>query len=470
MKKTILFVALAVAIVIGCTTEVLDTSYESVLSEALTKGDHPMALNAYVGNGMMQTRSTLEAESSGNTDRNTVVNKDESRMDGVNMSSYSLISRSAGVFAYYSGTAQVDNVTYTDNFYNTSSSSYSYTTNDRLSSDEYYESDVISKYLNNAQLYYSNSDWKTKLLSGGGADWTDAQVYWPTLTNTNSSGSGDEYMTFFAYYPHVNTYSNEYGKYGEKNNLFVETAGELGYPMLDYTVATAIDNYPSLDLMVAKPVVNQKIQDYSKVDFEFKHLLAAVSVNLQYKEDNTSSSSSSSSPYIFFTRASMQGVSSSGEVSEDSQFRKRGVFSMAKGQWIHRNDFEPLDLLAYSWLTQTDKFNLEVGKYYPLFDDGKPSTGNSSLTVDDASLSRPGGDKFMFIIPNDKQEKLKVNLGYTIISDGFSENVDLSKEIDLQFKPGYIYQINLVIDKKKLEFNVEVNDWTYDSSDNPHNI
>lgn len=449
MKKSILFIALAAAIVIGCTTEVLDTSYESVLKEAVTKGDHPMVLNAYVGNGMMQTRTTLTC--SPNT---TLITSSTSPIDGYEPSyQYNLIHRSAGVFAYYSGNQQINYVESSNNFY--SGSPTTYTTGYGLSDNEYYESSkIISKYLNNAQLYYESS-WKTKLASS--SSWVDSQVYWPTLTTTTSSS---DYMTFFAYYPHVDTYSEYYGKKDNNLNLRVETAGALGYPMLDYTVATANDELPSLDLMVAKPVVNQRIQDYNTVNFEFKHLLAAVSVNLQYKDDNTSSSNS---PNIFFTRASMQGVNQNGTASEDAKFRKRGVFSMATGQWIHKNKFEPLDLLGYTWLTQTSTFNLTNSEYYPLFDINR--AGHSSLDVTDASqFSSFEYDKFMLIIPNDQQEKLKVDLSYTIFNNGFSENVDLSKLIDLQIKPGYIYQINLVIEKKKLNFNVTVNNWTYGST------
>lgn len=451
MKKSILFIALAAAIVIGCTTEVLDTSYESVLKEAVTKGDHPMVLNAYVGNGMMQTRTTLTGSVN---DYTTLIPSGTSRIDGTVVSDHNnLIRRSAGVFAYYSGTNTVDFVQSSANFY--SGSQGSYTTENGLIYGYYYDSShVISKYLNNAQLYYESS-WKTKLVQGSNT-WLDSQVYWPTLTTANSSS---EYMTFFAYYPHVDTYSNDYGK--KSNNFRVETAGEYGFPMLDYTVATAVDGLPSLDLMVAKPVVNQKIQDYNTVNFEFKHLLAAVSVNLQYKDDNYSSSTS---PKIFFTRASMQGVDQNDKVCDEAKFRKRGVFSMATGQWIYRNNFEHLDLLGYTWLTQASIFDLDDDKYYPLYEKFKPS-GNTSLSVT-SDFSNPGNDKFMLIIPNDKQKKLKVDLSYTIINGGFSENVDLSKLIDLQIKPGYIYQINLVIEKKKLNFNVTVNNWTYDSTTN----
>lgn len=51
-------IAVAGAIVVGCADEMLDTSYESVLKEAQLKGDHPLVFNAYVGNGMANTRAS----------------------------------------------------------------------------------------------------------------------------------------------------------------------------------------------------------------------------------------------------------------------------------------------------------------------------------------------------------------------------------------------------------------------------
>ena len=75
----------------------------------------------------------------------------------------------------------------------------------------------------------------------------------------------------------------------------------------------------------------------------------------------------------------------------------------------------------------------------------------------------------MLIIPNSDQQKLKVNLTYSLRNGSYFENVDVSKVIDQQIKPGYMYQILLTIKKNQLVFNVNVEDWNYNNSI-PENI
>ncbi|MBQ7553561.1 MAG: hypothetical protein IJT46_04285 [Bacteroidaceae bacterium] len=142
-------------------------------------------------------------------------------------------------------------------------------------------------------------------------------------------------------------------------------------------------------------------------------------------------------------------------------FRKRGVFSLATGQWILNTSFEPLNLLGNTWLTRHSGFFQMSEGYYPLFTD--PTTNNLP-TVETSAFDTSGfnsNDNYMLIIPNALQKSLAVNLSYVIKNGSSYENVDISKTIEnLKIEPGKYYQILLTLDRKELQFSVSIDgDW-----------
>ena len=450
MKKRLLLIAVAGAIVVGCADEMLDTSYESVLKEAQLKGDHPLVFNAYVGNGMANTRASQLFDYE-------VLTK-ASDMDETSLGAG--ITKAAGVFGYYTGTNQPS---ISSGGIYSGSTNYSASDMSRLN-DGNNARIGQANFLYNTKLYRDTGDnnWKTKVYELN--RWEPRTLYWPTKRHDQNT---TEYVTFFAYYPHVDTYSSSYND-PEKVNLHITAEGQTNIPMLDYQVACGpnTDNYfRNLDLMAAVPVINQNLESSptSQVDLNFKHLLAAVSIKINY-EDNVSASGSSE-PQIIFHKAEMQGAHEDGSISELSKFTKRGLFNLATGKWYTRG-FEPLNLLGDTWLTENGggPHTFNRGKYYTLLYDNKLESSTPFITLDSNSLSSINNDHYMLIIPNSDQKKLKVNLTYSIRNGSYFENVDVSKVIDQQIKPGYMYQILLTIKKNQLVFNVNVEDWSYNTS------
>lgn len=453
MKKRLLLIAVAGAIVVGCADEMLDTSYESVLKEAQLKGDHPLVFNAYVGNGMANTRASQ-------------LFGDEvlTKASDMNGSSFGAgFTKAAGVFGYYTGTNQ-PSISYGGIY--SGSDNYSASSMDQLNGGNARIGQA--NFLYNTKLYYDTggNNWKTQVYIYN--DWNEKTLYWPTRRNQSTN----EYVTFFAYYPHVDTYKSSYND-PKKVNLHITAEGQTNIPMLDYQVACGpyTDNeFHNLDLMAAVPVINQNLESSptNPVDLNFKHLLAAVSIKINY-EDNVSASGSSE-PEIIFHKAEMQGANDSGEITEQTKFTKRGLFNLATGKW-YTLGFEPLNLLGDTWLTQNGggPHTFNRGKYYTLLYDNKLESSTPFITLDSSSISNINDDHYMLIIPNSDQQKLKVNLSYSLRNGSYFENVDVSKVIDHQIKPGYMYQILLTIKKNQLVFNVTVDPWNYNNSI-PENI
>jgi len=451
MKKTILFIAVAVAVVIGCTNELMDTSYESVMKEALNKGDHPLVFNAYVGSGMAQTRATVASE-----DLITAASMFTSDRIKINGTDIEALTKCPGVFAYYTGSDQM-NIGSVGIFENSTSG---YT----AASDQTYHNGADykqTKFLDNVQLQLASSgssNFETYLKDGSG--YSQKNVYWPTKSIDSSTS---EYMSFFAYYPHVNTSASDY----EESNLKLIDGGDHGLPALDYEVATAGDNFPSIDLMAAAPLVDQEISTASSnaINLNLKHLLAAVTVHIKWDGPTDVSET----PELFFTRAEMLGANNSGDVTEETMFRKRGIFSFYTGSWHFSQYFEPLNLLGCTALTETYlPITLATSGQHPLFMHGS-SFASEVSDFSDFTTSY-ADDNYMLIIPNSYQEALKVNLNYKMKNGSYFENVDISKTLDLRIEPGKYYQILLKINKAKMTFEVTVENWGTSTSTNPLEI
>jgi hypothetical protein len=496
MKKTYLFVAAVAAVAIGCTNEMLDTSYENAISEARLKGEHPLVFNAYVGNSMRQTRTVLENEQYA-TDNDHVEAEFYTYYDYSSGSSvpFEAIQDAYGIFAYvYRGTEDMND--YFPAYYSGSGEVYS--------SSEWY-TDVITSpstkaitpnFMYNSMIFGShNYLYDYNETEGGyydtsnGANYKELTMYWPTADYSNSEAPK---ISFFAYYPHVNPYHPDYNS--PRNSLHISSEAQSGAPILDYKVATYADDLIPIDLMVAAPVLDKTYDTADGADnnisLNFGHLLSAVHVNLHYKSDN----SSGTEPTFYFTKLSLQGADGSGKVTPKSMFRNRGRFNMGQGGW-NCTGYDPLDLLSSSWLLNAK--HDDGGSYVDGFVPNNADTwyslfGSNPLGPNESSSPNPNyyetsdwtdgtgyneemlkqsDDQhgFMFIIPNYDAKTLLLDLAYTVdYGGGKIENIEVQKLIDNntsgpEFEPGKVYYLTIEIEKKSMTFSCDINihNWTW---------
>jgi hypothetical protein len=281
-------------------------------------------------------------------------------------------------------------------------------------------------------------------------------------------------MSFFAYYPHVNPYVDAY--VGDENPLRIIAKGQSGAPILNYKVGgyATEDHLDQYDLMAAKPVLDVD-QSNGTINLAFEHLLTAVSVKIQYT--SSGASSGDPSPEFNFYRAGLFGASDYdsstglGKVTEDTQFKKQGLFNLATGKWFTRG-YADFNLLGNTWLLQAEDIQFATDAYYSLFSSANQSSygSSSSWGITDGNYFKNGEsnidtDKYLLLIPNSNQDALNVRLGFYIDYGGYKENVDIEKYIDTgNFKPGYIYQVLLTLDLETMNIECSVNNWTWESS------
>lgn len=506
MKKIYLFVAAVAAVAIGCTNEMLDTSYENAISEARLKGEHPLVFNAYVGNSMRQTRTVLENEQYA-TDKDQVNNGFYKYHDYSSSSDvpFEAIQNAYGIFAYvYNGEDNGEEVTMDDYF------PVAYPENsDDVYASSHWISDITStskkaitpNFMYNTMIGSENKLYAYNEDEGGYYDPSDSEnykevtMYWPTADYSMSEAPR---ISFFAYYPHVNPYHPDYNS--SRNPLHISSEAQSGAPILDYKVATYADDLIPIDLMVAVPVLDKKYDTADGADnsisLNFGHLLSAVHVNLHYKSDI-----SGTQPTFYFTKLSLQGADDKGKVTSKSMFRNRGRFNMAQGGW-NCTGYDPLDLLSSSWLlnakhddggSNVDGFVPSNGDtWYSLFGSNplgpnesdpnpnyymtstwmdNPYTDTDTKTMLNQSTNQNG---FMFIIPNHNAQKLLLDLAYTVdYGGGKFENIEVQKVIDNnggpEFMPGKVYYFTIEIEKKSMTFDCDINihNWTWGMTTTP---
>lgn len=492
-----MFVAAVAAVAIGCTNEMLDTSYENAISEARLKGEHPLVFNAYVGNSMRQTRTVLKegqyATSNAQTNANFYTYYDSSSDSYVPCGA---IQNAYGIFAYvYQGLDDNNEELTMDDYFPVKTAG-----SDVYSHSEWYTEEpfpstkaITPNFMYNTMIFStSNYLYAYNEDEGGYYDPSDSEnykgvtMYWPTADYSMSEAPK---ISFFAYYPHVNPYHPDYNS--SRNSLHISSEAQSGAPILDYKVATYADSLIPIDLMAAVPVLDKKYSESgdNTIELNFGHLLSAVHVNLHYKSDI-----SGTQPTFYFTKLSLQGADASGKVTPKSMFRNRGRFDMAQGGW-YCTGYDPLDLLSNSWLLNakhddgTSTGNYVAGfvprgndYWYSLFgsyplgpdkSDPDPNYYETSYWTDetytesmlDGSTDQHG---FMFIIPNYYAQTLLLDLAYTVDwGGGKIENIEVQKVIDNdggpELQPGKVYYFTIEIEKKSMTFNCDINihNWTW---------
>lgn len=238
MKKNLFFAAAALVLLAGCSSNEVTEDSESKAKSAQV----PVTFGTYVG----QTAVT-RAGTAGTIDNDAKLQT----------------SSGFGVFAYY-----------TDN--------------------KKYSNEATPNFMYNQKVYYDDGSWTYEPIK-----------YWPNETGTvNNEKVSDktDYLTFFAYAPHVSSVLT-----GETKGITALSANDkAGDPTVSYTVAT--NPSESVDLLwgvantttwknvtgtdqtletgkpftnLIKPVLGQKIA------FNFKHALAKLSIEIQGAFDKT---------------------------------------------------------------------------------------------------------------------------------------------------------------------------------------
>jgi len=437
---------MASAVVIGCTNEMLDTSYEKVQKEAQLNTDHPMVFSAYVGNGMAGTRSLL--------DDNTELITETSHLQ----SSY------FGVYAYNTKGKTFNEVFNKDATWSdvTSASGDIYTSLDKWQYKN--GSQVYSFLMNNTKMEYSDSKWKPK----DGYD-----LYWPRYTD-NSGNKQDAKVTFFAYYPYTdnNGGAGDWSSSAYTQAYRILEAGQVGLPVIEYRLPTDGNGIKTVDLMVATPVVD-KTATTEDVEFEFKHILAAVSVKLAIQDPDAVPATGL--PVLYCTKASIQGTHN-GDIDENSVFRRQGRFSPVEGIWYQYA--EPYDLMAESWLNETHKLHIDYtatsGSYQvsnllksqKQFDD---TVAEGNEWGDFNRDGDPASEGYMFIMPgNSSQNGLKLSFEFVETYgsglDKVEQPIYFEKTLEnVKIEAGKYYQILLKLDRsqqgKPITFTATVENW-----------
>ncbi len=498
MKKTYLFVAAVAAVAIGCTNEMLDTSYENAISEARLKGEHPLVFNAYVGNSMRQTRTVLENEQyATENDHTSAKFYTYYDYDASSRVPFEAIQDAFGIFAYvYKGSGVTMKDYFPVAYYENSGDVY---THSKWTSDITSPSTkaITPNFMYNTMIFSSgNYLYAYNETEGGYYDpentenYKEVTMYWPTADYSNSDETPK--ISFFAYYPHVNPYHPDYNS--PRNSLHISSEAQSGAPILDYKVATYADDLIPIDLLAAVPVLDKTYNTDEGADnsisLNFGHLLSAVYVNLHYKSDI-----SGTQPTFYFTKLSLQGADDKGKVTSKSMFRNRGRFNMAQGGW-NCTGYDPLDLLSSSWLlnakhddggSNVDGFVPSNGDtWYSLFGSNplgpnesdpnpnyymtstwmdNPYTDTDTKTMLNQSTNQNG---FMFIIPNYDAATLLLDLAYTVdYGGGKIENIEVQKVIDNnsgsspELEPGKVYYFTIEIEKKSITFSCDINMHTW---------
>ena len=446
MKKKLLFFAVAAAVAIGCTNELLDTSYEDLKNGAQLNGKNPVVFGTYVGNGLTQTRAMIN-----------------------DVADLQTATEGFGVFAYYTGTRK-----YPDDFVGSDKGIFDYSNNNYSttfigsSSNPYFYSFLTSdhptnfqpNFMYNQQVKYSSTE----------SEWTYSPVkYWPE-NYESSTASNNAYVSFFAYYPYQESNFTSSADQILRFSRLEQTGDPVLYYNPFFKSSGDVDSYQiddHIDLMVAEPVLN-KAFDKSKawdatdntVKFNFKHILSAVSVKLRIVNNGPTNSD----VFIHFDKAILTGYSNDNPFSSSSVYdvlRKSGRFNMATGMWDTQGSdaLNFMDYLKYGW--SSGSFSIDMsGKEQVLYSFKEVS---SSFTSTFNSSSFDENDHYMMIIPNYNMQSLGALIEYTVTVPDSKElggqvvtKQKVQKVVELNFEPGKYYQILLTLDLNAVKLDADV--------------
>lgn len=368
--------------------------------------------------------------------------------DGANNTT-SLQTEGFGLFAYYSDNAEYGN-TSTPNF-----------------------------------MYNTQVTGKT---TEGTTSWTYSPLrYWPNETGTDgtngATSDGTDHLTFFAYAPYVEATASTGVVTGTEPGITALTGNSVaGDPKVSYTVASdpsksvdllwGVSNTDSwatvtgtpVTLVKGKPFLNLiKPKTEQKVEFNFKHALARLGLNIQGAFDQVAAGGTLTDAKITVAKVEITG----------ENFAAKGVLNLnntTAGEPLW--DTSATDAGTLSLTLDGDNLNTKI-KDAGATEAAKQPDG---VTATQQSLMKDDKTYFMFIPGTATLEKpLVVKITYYTttddpnLADGYTrvQNVitkKISADGGLKFEAGKAYTLNLVLGMTSVKVTATVADWTDGSS------
>lgn len=322
-----------------------------------------------------------------------------------------------------------------------------------------------------------------------GTDWTYSPLrYWPNETSTtNADGKGAtsegvDHLTFFAYAPYVKVTATS-GAVTDDATVGITALtknSDAGDPKVSYTVAS--DPSKSVDLLwgvsnkekwenvtgtdvtvgVGKPFLNLiKPKTGQKVEFNFKHALSRLGLNIQGAFDQVAAGGTLTDAKITVAKVEITGAA----------FADKGVLNL--------NNTTANEPLWTADGTGTLSLTLDGDNLNTTIKDAgatKAASQPEGVTATQKSLMKDDKTYFMFIPGTATSEKpLVVKITYYTttddpnLADGYTrvENVitkKISADGGLKFEAGKAYTLNLVLGMTSVKVSATVTDWDNGSS------
>lgn len=323
--------------------------------------------------------------------------------------------------------------------------------------------------------------------SEGTTTWTYSPLrYWPNETQTDGSNGATsekvDHLTFFAYAPYVTPTDNKTGAItGATEGITALTKNsDAGDPKVSYTVAsdpsksvdllwgvsntntwanvtgtslTLTEGLPYLNLI--KPTTDQK------VDFNFKHALSRLGLNIQGAFDQVAAGGTLTDAKITVAKVEITGAA----------FADKGVLNLnntTAGEPL----WTPDGTGTLSLTLDGDNLNTTIK------DAGETKAESQPEGVTNSQKNLLKDDTYFMFIPGTATtaNPLKVTITYYTTTDdpnlasGYSRvgNV-ITKSISaadpgLKFEAGKSYTLNLVLGMTSVKVSATVADWTDGSS------
>lgn len=323
-----------------------------------------------------------------------------------------------------------------------------------------------------------------------GTDWTYSPLrYWPNETSTtNADGKGAtsegvDHLTFFAYAPYVGATASTGVVAAATEGITALTDNAIaGDPKVSYTVAAdpsksvdllwGVSNTESWANVTGTPITLTKGLPYlnlikpntaQKVDFNFKHALSRLGLNIQGAFDQVAAGGTLKDAKITVAKVEITGAA----------FANKGVLNLnntVAGEPLWTADGTG----TLSLTLEGDNLNTAIKDA----GDGKKAAEQpDGVTATSQNLLKDGNTYFMFIPGTaTTANPLKVTITYYTTTDdpnlasGYSrvKNV-ITKSISaadpgLKFEAGKAYTLNLVLGMTSVKVTATMADWTNGSS------
>lgn len=289
--------------------------------------------------------------------------------------------------------------------------------------------------------------------------------YWP-----NKTSGKDQYVSFFAYAPHVSSETSGYGITGMSTN------SDAGDPTVTYT---AKDNGSGkyVDLLWADQT-SSNTQDKTKSDynsttvtFNFKHALAKIASSINIKLDPESGFDNVKDEKGNVTGADANTrvtVNSLTITSDNGTVAESGTLDLATGKWSNLS--KPATSPSTTYNTTVLNSSLAEPSSITLTEDGKwPSSMPTGLTTNEVSLLSSSANPIL-VIPG-TGSKFTVEITYTVrtldssLANGYTEvKQTVGKDLTLNTEANKQYGLTITVGLNTVKFTASVTDWTTDNS------